>query len=100
MVRIVRKGKPDTAYFNVLHQPLRDLNNTIYGIISIGTEITEAVNARKQIEASEKRFSNILSQSLIAIAILKVLIVTSANQAIIAIWEKEMMSLVNPYLIF
>jgi hypothetical protein len=44
----VRKGKLDTAY--LLHQPLRDLNNTIYGIISIGTEITEAVNARKQIE--------------------------------------------------
>jgi hypothetical protein len=41
------KGKLDTAYFNVLHQPLRDLNNTIYGIISIGTEITEAVNAHK-----------------------------------------------------
>ena len=90
MVRLVRKGKLDTAYFNVLHQPLRDLNNTIYGIISIGTEITEAVHARKQIEASEKRFSNILAQSLIAIAILKgpQMIVTSANQAIIAIWGK------------
>jgi hypothetical protein len=46
MVRLFEKGKLDTAYFNVLHQPLRDLN-TIYGIISIGTEITEAVNARK-----------------------------------------------------
>lgn len=90
MVRLLRKGKVDTAYFNVLNQPLRDLNNTIYGIISIGTEITEAVNARKQIEASEKRFSNILAQSLIAIAILKgpQMIVTSANQAIIAIWGK------------
>jgi hypothetical protein len=29
MVRLLRKGKLDTAYFNVLHQPLRDLNNTI-----------------------------------------------------------------------
>jgi hypothetical protein len=28
------------------------------------------------------------------------MIVTSANQAIIAIWEKEMMSLVNHYLKF
>ena len=90
LVPLVRKGKLDTAYFNVLHQPLRDLDNTIYGIISIGTEITEAVNARKQIEASEKRFSNILSQSLIAIAILKgpQMIIKSANQAIIAIWGK------------
>ena len=90
LVQLVRKGKLDTAYFNVLHQPLRDLNNDIYGIISLGTEITEAVNSRKQIEASEKRFSNILAQSLIAIAILKGsdMIITSANQAIIAIWGK------------
>jgi hypothetical protein len=65
------RKKLDTAYFNVLHQPLRDLNNTIYGIISIGTEITEAVNAQKN-KLKRKRFSNILSQSLIAIAILKV----------------------------
>ncbi|MFV8353812.1 ATP-binding protein [Flavobacterium sp. XS2P14] len=90
MVLLMRKGKLDTAYFNILNQPLRDINNTIYGIISIGTEITEAVHARKQIEVSEKRFSNILAQSLIAIAILKgpQMIVTSANQAIIAIWGK------------
>ena len=90
MVQLVRKGKPDTAYFNSVYQPLRDSDNKIYGIISIGTEITEAVNARKQTEASEKRFSNILSQSLIAIAILKgrEMIITSANEAIIAIWGK------------
>jgi hypothetical protein len=31
---MVREKEVDTAYFNVLHQPLRDLNNT-YGIISI-----------------------------------------------------------------
>ncbi len=90
MVQLVRKGKPNAAYFNSVYQPLRDLENNIYGIISMGTEITEAVHTRKQIEASEKRFSNILSQSLIAIAILKgpKMIITSANEAIIAIWGK------------
>ena len=90
MVQLVRNGKLDTMYFNSVYQPLRDLNHTIYGIIAIGTEITEAVNARKQIEASEKRFSNILSQSLVAIAILKgpEMVVTSANEAVIAIWGK------------
>jgi PAS domain S-box-containing protein len=85
-----RPGKEEIAYFNLLYQPLRDLENTIFGIMLIGTEVTEAVNARKQIEASEIRFSNILSQSLLAIAILKgpEMIVTSANETIIAIWGK------------
>ncbi len=51
MVQLKRPEKPDTAYFNSVYQPLRNLDNKIYGIISIGTEVTEAVNARKQIEA-------------------------------------------------
>ena len=89
-IQLKRAGKPDTAYFNTAYQPLRDLDNKIYGIITIGTEVTETVNARKQIEASEKLFSNILSQSLMAIAILKgpEMIVTFANEPIIAIWGK------------
>ena len=81
-IQLKRTGKSDTVYFNSIYQPLRDLDNIIYGIILIGTEVTEAVNARKLIEASEKRFSNILSQSLMAIAIFKgpQMIVTFANE--------------------
>ncbi|MEO7309330.1 MAG: PAS domain S-box protein [Chitinophagaceae bacterium] len=71
LVQLKRPGRPDSAYFNSVYQPLRDSNGEVYGIISIGTEVTESVNARKQIETSEKRFSNILSQSLMAIAIFK-----------------------------
>ncbi|MCY7422137.1 MAG: PAS domain S-box protein, partial [Chitinophagaceae bacterium] len=56
----------------------------------LNASYSEQVNARKQIEASEKRFSNILSQSLMAIAIFKgpEMIVASANETIIAIWGK------------
>ena len=57
-VQLKRTGKPDTAYFNSVYQPLCDSDNKIYGIIIIGTEVTEAVNARKQIEASEQRLSD------------------------------------------
>jgi len=49
-VQLKRTGKPDTAYFNSVYQPLRDLDNKIYGVIVIGTEVTEAVNNRKVIE--------------------------------------------------
>jgi PAS domain S-box-containing protein len=56
-VRLKRQGKPEMAYFNLLYQPLRGSDNEIYGIILIGTEVTEGVNARKKIEESEQRFA-------------------------------------------
>lgn len=52
-VQLKRSGKPDMAYFSSVYQPLRDVDNKVYGIILIGTEITEVVNARKKIETSE-----------------------------------------------
>lgn len=89
-VQIKRIGKPDTAYFNSVYQPLRNLNNEIYGIIIIGTEVTESVNGKREIEASENRFSNILKQSLMAIGILKGpdLILNFANEPLIIAWGK------------
>jgi len=52
--------------------------------------LDELNNKNKIIEASEKRFSNILSQSLLAIAILKgsEMVVSFANEPIIDIWGK------------
>ncbi len=69
-VQLKRIGKPDMAYFNSVYQPLRDVDNKIYGIILIGTEITKAVNARKQIEASELLSRTILESSLDCLKIL------------------------------
>ena len=62
-VQLKRLGKPDTAYFNMVYQPLRDLDNKIYGIIIIGTEVTESVNARKLIEASGEFNRTVLESS-------------------------------------
>jgi PAS domain S-box-containing protein len=89
-VQLKRTGKPDTAYFNTVYQPLRDLNNKIYGIITLRTEVTEAVNARKLIEESEKRISNILSQSVMSVGILKGadMVVTLVNEPLLKIWGK------------
>lgn len=62
-INLTRNGKLETAYFNSFYQPLRDSDNTINGIILIGTEITETVNARKQIEASELFNRTVLESS-------------------------------------
>jgi hypothetical protein len=58
-LQLKRTGKPDTAFFNTVYEPLRDLDNKIYGIIVIGTEVTEAVNARKLNDAKTLLIHNI-----------------------------------------
>ncbi|MEO5599999.1 MAG: PAS domain-containing protein [Cyclobacteriaceae bacterium] len=87
---INRNGKEEECYFNLIYQPYRDVDDTITGITVLATEMTGSVFAKRQIEASEKRFSNILSQSIMAIGILKGtdMIVTFANDPLLASWGK------------
>ena len=89
-IELIRNGKPKTIYVNLVYQAYREVDGTISGIVEVVSEVTEQVTATKQIEASEKRFSNILTQSLMGITILKgpEMIVTFANEPIIAIWGK------------
>lgn len=62
-VQLIRNGKPETLFFNNFYQPIVDSNNTINGIILIGTEITEMEIGRKQIEASENFNRTVLESS-------------------------------------
>ncbi|MEJ7828967.1 MAG: PAS domain S-box protein, partial [Segetibacter sp.] len=77
-------------FLNLVLQPMKDKNGKTERILAHIIDFTAQVTARKQIEASEKRFSNILSQSLLAIAILKgtEMVIASANDAIIELWGK------------
>jgi PAS domain S-box-containing protein len=99
-VEVKHTGKADTAYFNMVYQPMHNLDNKIYGILLIGTEVTETVNARKKIEESEKRFNNILSQSLMAIAIFTGpdMVVTFANEQMLTVLGKGNAILNKPLL--
>ena len=85
------KGKPEQIFIDVNYQAIRDEQHNVTGVLVFAYDVTEQVVARKTIEESEKRFSNILSQSLMAIAILKgpELIVSFANEPLIAAWGKE-----------
>jgi hypothetical protein len=47
----------------MVYQPMRDLDNKIYGIILIGRS-NRNCECPQLIEESEKRFSNILAQSM------------------------------------
>ncbi|MEO8821016.1 MAG: PAS domain S-box protein, partial [Ginsengibacter sp.] len=87
---IMHNGILVDAYFNFVYQPYRDIDNTITGITLFATEVTEQVLAKKQIEASEKRFSKMVHQSPFAFAILKGkdMVISLANGTIKELWGK------------
>lgn len=53
MLMIVRNGEPYTGYYNYIHQPLRNMNGEIYGIVITASELTRQVLARQEIEEAE-----------------------------------------------
>ncbi len=55
-VQYDKNGSLYSGYFNFVYQPVRDKDSSITGIISIGTEVTDAVVSKQKIEASEKGF--------------------------------------------
>lgn len=48
------KGQLETAYFNITYQALRDTTGTVNGIMLFAFEVTEQIQARKQVESSEE----------------------------------------------
>lgn len=70
--------------------PIKDANGHITGASKIARDITDQIEARKKIEASEKRFHNLIYSSPSGIAILdgEDLVITTANETIINLWGK------------
>ncbi|WP_161499413.1 PAS domain-containing protein [Flavipsychrobacter stenotrophus] len=44
-------GEKDTRYFNFVYQPYRENDRSVSGVMSLATDVTEQVVARKKIEA-------------------------------------------------
>lgn len=82
--------KLEIGYYNVTIQPIRNDMGEIDGLLCHGVDVTKQVLTRKKTEDSEKRITNILSHSTMAIAILKgsEMTVAFANSNIIDIWGK------------
>ncbi len=52
VVNLFRNGKFDTTYLNFVYEALHETDGTISGVVAVATEVTEQVNARKNIEAT------------------------------------------------
>ncbi len=83
-------GKLEQFFLNFTYQAFTDVKGETAGILVFAYDVTEQVTSRKKVEASEKRFSNILSQSIMAIGILKGtdMVISFANDPLLATWGK------------
>jgi two-component system sensor histidine kinase VicK len=54
-VKLLRDGELKTTYINFVYEALKDSMNNIYGVATVGVEVTEQVIARRQVEEAEER---------------------------------------------
>ena len=60
---LLKDGKPAERFFSVVIQPYTEVSGTITGVTVIGSEVTNYVNAKRQIEESEEKF-RVLAETL------------------------------------
>lgn len=56
-VDLFRQGRISPAYFNFVYEPLRDIEQHVIGVVTVGFEVTEQVVARKKAQESEHRLN-------------------------------------------
>ncbi|MCD8741870.1 PAS domain-containing protein [Mucilaginibacter roseus] len=88
---LVRNGKLEHAYFNFVYHPLKDGSGNTMSVMVIATEVTEQINARREIEKSEHRLNRMVMTSPIGMTILKgrELIIEIANENMLTIWNRD-----------
>src|SRR5687768_8238431 len=80
-----RRGKDETAYFNLIFQPLDYSEGIVTDIVVVINEVTEVVRARQQSLENEETFRSLISQSSTPMAILTGTdwVIALANDAIL-----------------
>ena len=79
------EGQLQLFYFNFTYKPLRNLKGEVYAIIDMAIDVTEEVQAKNALEASEKNLLNLFNDAPVGIATVSAgrkFIVHSANRYI------------------
>jgi PAS domain S-box-containing protein len=84
------RGTLKLGYYNIVVQAIKNTSGTIERLMVHAVEVTAQVEAQKIIEESEKRYTNLLLQSIMAIALLKGpdMKVAFTNDKMLAYWGK------------
>jgi len=59
-IEFEKEGKMTEGWFNLVVEPFRDFTGQIIGVISICTDVTEEVLSKKNIEASENKYRQLV----------------------------------------
>ncbi|AWG22010.1 hypothetical protein FFWV33_11030 [Flavobacterium faecale] len=78
-VTLTRFGKKEVSYFNFVYHPLIE-NNVVTGIITVATEVTATVVAKKEMQDNEQKLNVIIEASELGVWELDVL----TNETIIS----------------
>ncbi|WP_247237352.1 PAS domain S-box protein [Telluribacter sp. SYSU D00476] len=91
LAQLHRNGQLEDCYFNFVYAPLREAEDKITGVISIGTDVTQQVKAKRELEESEKRFRNLILNAPVATAIYAGpdMTIQLANEAMLHLWGKD-----------
>lgn len=88
-VMFIRSGQPSNIIINLLYEPFRNENGEIEGIVAVGTDVTEQVEARNKVAEAELKFRTIIEQTPSPLCIFKgeEMRLEVANDAALAVWH-------------
>lgn len=87
---LTRDGKKETFYSNFTYEPLYSGDQKIEGIISIVSDVTEQVIARKKIEENDEKLRSLIENAPFPISVYtgSEMKIEIANESIIQAWGK------------
>lgn len=90
-------GESEKLYFNFSYQPYREADNSITGVLILGSNVTPAVIAKQRLIESERNLRNTILQSPVAMCIFKgpTYIVEIANERFYHLVGREEATLLN-----
>ena len=90
-VDLMMDGRLQPFYFNYDFTPLFDNQGKVYGVMNTAANVTDLVNAKLQVEQSQKSLYNIIMRSPVSKCILlgENHIIDVANDRMLALWGKK-----------
>jgi len=87
---LVRNGNLENAYFNFVHQPIKDQTGHTNGVMIVAAEVTQLVQVKKKLEESVANFQNVVMNTHYGLLVVKgkTWTVEIANQPMLDLWGK------------
>ena len=87
---LMRNGNLENAYFNFVHQPIKDQNGVTNGVMIVAAEVTQLVQVKRKLEESVANFQNVVMNTHYGLLVVKgkTWTVEIANQPMLDLWGK------------